>query len=374
MNPSVTVRFGQFLSALGTETFNAALFDSIVASNAVIVEEKKEITGLGWKAKLEWMHNNGYTCEGFNSKSEGEESFTYRCNFVQKEQGKKFGQSKFAFVRNGKILAIRRSEDAVKYVSAHPYLPTAQTASNVLREGTFGFLVVVKEAVLRMSAKDGKPLPKNAPTLRPIPTPICVIYYEPGPVVVFDKKDKYHMEQLQKGWRLGTLLATRAATTCNPQWNEEGLIIVSKPAPFNADVINIEIYDQTDTGVVFIGSCHIPVNRTCFPIQEDWNTFENVPLWFGDRPIDSTVSFSVKIQNGKFPEDPINVQDIQLRAATSAELRSREVPKLKPKFKKTTLEKNIITSERIEVATEVLMAVGEVALAVTEFALHVAAH
>jgi len=325
--------------ALGRGTFNNDLFDSVVAGNAAIVEEKKELTGLGWKAKLEWMHNNGYVCEGFNSTPGDGESFTYRCNFVQAEQGKKFGQSKFAFVRNGKILAIRRSEDGVNYVASHPYLPTAQTASKVLREGTFGFLVVVKEAVLRMSAKDGKPLPKNAPTLRPIPAPICVIYYEPGPVILFDKKKKDHMEQLQNGWRLGTLLATRVATTSNPNWNEEGLIIVSKPAPFYEDVLNIEIYDQTDTGVMFIGSCHITVNHACFSSQEDWNNFENVPLWYGDRLIDSTVTFSVKIQNGKFPEGSINVPDIQLRAATSAELRSREIHKLNPKFKKTTLEK-----------------------------------
>jgi len=361
MKQSVAERFGVFLGSLGRgESFNGALYDSIVASNAVVVEEKKELTGSGWKAKLEWMHNNGYTCEGFNSKpTDDGDSFTFRCSFVQAEQGKKFGQSKLAFVRDGKILAIRRSEDAAKHVASHPFLPTAQTAPKVLREGTFGFLVVVKEATLRMST-------------RPIPAPICVVSYEPGPVIVFDKKKKDHVEQLQTGWRLGTLLATRVASTCNPIWNEEGLVIVSKPAPHFEDVINVEVYDQNDKGVVFLGSCHIPVNRACFELQDNWNEFEKTPLWFGDRLLDSTISLSIKIQNAQVPEGSINSQDVQLRAATSAELRSREIQKLKPHFKKTTIEKQIITGERIETATNVLMAVGEVLLEVTKFALHVA--
>jgi len=41
------------------------------------------------------------------------------------------------------------------------------------------------------------------------------------------------------------LLATRVATTSNPIWNEEGLVIVSKPAAHYEDVINVEVYDQT---------------------------------------------------------------------------------------------------------------------------------
>jgi len=286
---------------------------------------------------------------------------------------KKFGQSKFVFVRGGKILAVRRSEDATEYVSAHPFLPTAPTASKTLREGTFGFLVVVKQAVLRMSSKDGKPI-KNVPVLRPIPSPICVVYFEPGPIVLFDKKKKDHMEQLQKGWRLGTLLATRVASTANPIWNEEGLVIVSKPVPHYEDVLNIEIFDQTDAGVVFLGSCHIPVNSQCFSSQEEWNEFENTPIWFGDRLIDSTISFSIKIQQARFPEGQINPPEIQLKASTSAELRSRELHKLKPQFKKTTIEKQVVTQERLETAGKVLMAVGEIALEVTKFAIHVAAH
>jgi len=365
---------GILLGSLGRgDPFDGKLYDSTVASNAVVVEEKKEFSGSGWKAKLEWMHNNGYTCEGYSSKPEDGQSFTFRCTFVHTQQGKKFGQSKFAFVRDGKILAIRRSEDAAKYVVAHPFLPTAQTASNFLREGTFGFLVVVKEAILRAPKDNGKPM-KNYPALRPIPTPICVVSYEPGPVVLFDKKNKDHMEQLQKGWRLGTFVATRVAASSNPKWDEEGLVIVSKPAPFFEDIVNVEVFDQTDTGAVFLGSCHIPVNLICFPWQNDWNNFDNIPLWFGERKLESTISFAVKIQNAQFPMGDIKVLETQLTAAKSTELRNKDLVKFKPKFSRTTLEKKIQTTERIETATEILVTVGKVALEVTCFALKVAAH
>ncbi len=190
---SVGERFCGLLRTLGRGgAFEEALFDTLVAPHATVSEEKKELSGTGYRAKLAWMHGNGYVAEGVSCEpcSDGQ-SFIFRCTFVKGPQ--RFGQSKFVFVREGRVLAMRRSDQAAEFLASHPFLPSAATAPRLLPEDRFGFLVVCRSATVRarpadesVAAKPGKTVPE----LRPVPEVQCVVSYEPGPVQLFDRKDK----------------------------------------------------------------------------------------------------------------------------------------------------------------------------------------
>ncbi len=173
---SVGERFCGLLRTLGRGgAFDEALFDTLVAPHATISEEKKELSATGYRAKLAWMHGNGYVAEGVSCEP---------CSD---------GQSFIFFVREGRVLAMRRSDQAAEFLASHPFLPSAATAPRLLPEDRFGFLVVCRSATVRarpadesVAAKPGKTVPE----LRPVPEVQCVVSYEPGPVQLFDRKDK----------------------------------------------------------------------------------------------------------------------------------------------------------------------------------------
>jgi hypothetical protein len=191
---SVGERWCGLLRTLGHGgAFDAALFDTIVAGNAAVSEEKKELSGSAYRTKLAWMHDNGYVAEGVSYDNDGQ-CFTARWAFVKGTQ--RFGQSKFFFVRDGRVLAVRRSDAAADFVAAHPFLPSAATASRILPEDRFGFLIVCKSASIRATPRDSGVSANpgvTVPALRPMPAVQCVVSYEPGPVQVFDRTDKVRL-------------------------------------------------------------------------------------------------------------------------------------------------------------------------------------
>jgi hypothetical protein len=192
--------------------FDTAVFDAIVAANATVSEEKKELSGSGYRAKLVWMHDNCYVAEGVSWEPFGGDGqcFTARWAFVKGPQ--RFGQSKFFFVRDGRVLAVRRSDAAAEYVAAHPFLPTAATAPRILPDDRFGFLVVCKSACVRAAPRDSGVTAKpgvTVPALRPMPAVQCVVSYEPGPVQVFDRSDKARLlfaTLIFPNWRCGRVI------------------------------------------------------------------------------------------------------------------------------------------------------------------------